>query len=141
MGKAIRKSVFWDRGSGMLRVRKTNGGDFMETTYYNLDAKRLTVYDMASGESVPRPRSYTCIRRRSSRAKPGQVLDMEAYRRKLAGEEGGLSGETAGELEQAAAQPRAQRRLRRSALVMDFCATAAVVVMAVVVISQFIHIL
>ena len=112
----------------------------METIYYNLDAKRLTVYNMASGESVPQPRSYTCIRRSSSRAKPGQVLDMDAYRRKLAGEEGGLSGE-AGQQEQAAAQPRAQRRPRRAALAMDFCATAAVVVMAVVVISQFIHIL
>ena len=47
----------------------------METTYYNLDAKRLTVYDMASGESVPRPRSYTCIRRRSSQPRPDEGKD------------------------------------------------------------------
>lgn len=110
----------------------------METIYYNLDAKRLTVYDMASGESAPQPRSYTCIRKSEPQTRPGQVLDLDAYRRKLAGETAESSADASVEVP----QPRAgaEKRTRRFALSLDLCATVAVVVMAVVVVSQFVHI-
>ena len=36
----------------------------METIYYNLDARRLTVYGMASGEAAPAPRDMLFLRAR-----------------------------------------------------------------------------
>ena len=60
----------------------------METIYYNLDARRLTVYDMASGEAAPAPRDMLFLRTQPrTPQREGKVLDFDACRRALTGEE------------------------------------------------------
>ena len=60
----------------------------METIYYNLDARRLTVYDMASGEAAPAPRDMLFLRTQPRvPQREGKVLDFDACRRALTGEE------------------------------------------------------
>lgn len=121
----------------------------METIYYNLDARRLTVYDMASGEAAPAPRNMLFLRARPQDARrEGKVLDFDACRRALAGEErpsalpADAGGDNSGEDRTAPAggKPRA-RRPRRLQPALDAAASLAVVVMAAVVVSQFLGLL
>lgn len=109
----------------------------METIYYHLDAKQLTMYDLASGEGAPQPHSYTWIHREAPVCKDGKVLDFDAYRRKLAGEDAAAEGGSS-------AEPRQEAPVRAAgrsglSLVLDLCASLAIVVMAAVVVSQFIR--
>lgn len=121
----------------------------METIYYRLDARRLTVYHMASGEAAPAPRDMLFLRTQPTAPRPeGKVLDFDACRRALAGEveEEALPGSAgdgdispAGqEAAPASSRARGARRLR---LALDVAASLAVVVMAAVVVSQFLRLL
>lgn len=123
----------------------------METIYYNLDARRLTVYDMASGEAAPAPRDMLFLRTQPRvPQREGKVLDFDACRRALTGEETpfDLPEDAAEEVREdnpgedrtvsAVEQPR-QRRPRRFHLALDAAASLAVVVMAAVVVSQFLR--
>ena len=107
----------------------------METIYYNLDARKLTVYGMASGGSAPRP--CLCLdRRERPSGTEGVVLDMEAYRRRRAGEE--APSEASQPEAPACAEERPARRAnRRTGLLLDLCASLAIVVMAAVVVACF----
>ena len=116
----------------------------METIYYNLDARRMTVYDMASGEAAPAPRDMLFLRTQPrTPQREGKVLDFDACRRALTGEETPFdlpedAGEETPEEVPAVEQPR-QRRPRRFHLALDAAASLAVVVMAAVVVSQFLR--
>lgn len=123
----------------------------METIYYNLDARRLTVYDMASGEAAPAPRDMLFLRTQPRVSqREGKVLDFDACRRALTGEETPFDlPEDAGEevrednsgedrTVSAVEQPR-ERRPQRFHLALDAAASLAVVVMAAVVVSQFLR--
>ena len=125
----------------------------METIYYNLDARRLTVYDMASGEAAPAPRDMLFLRTQPRvPQREGKVLDFDACRRALTGEETPFDlPEDAGEevrednsgedrTAPAGGKPRA-RRPRRLQPALDAAASLAVVVMAAVVVSQFLGLL
>ena len=125
----------------------------METIYYNLDARRLTVYDMASGEAAPAPGAMLFLRARPQAARrAGKVLDFGACRRALTGEEPpsalpedapkGESGDGAGEHRAAPAGGKSRvRSPGRFQLALDAAASLAVVVMAAVVVSQFLRLL
>lgn len=109
----------------------------METTYYSLDTRRVTVCDMASGESA---RSYTCINP-AVRAEqgPGVILDLDAYRRRLAGEPDGEAQATDPAVPaDGRAAPR--RRARRgAAVVLELSASLSLIAMAWVVVFQFVR--
>lgn len=114
----------------------------METTYYSLDARRMTVYDMASGETAPR--RYTCLRPSappSAETGEGKVLDVASYRRALstAGEDGLPPEEPPAAEEREPAHRSVRRRLFPAAL--EVCATLALIVMACVVVLQFLPLL
>ena len=97
----------------------------METIYYNLDARRLTVYDMASGEAAPAPRDMLFLRTQPrAPQREGKVLED-------------ITEELPEEVP-AVEQPR-ERRPRRFHLALDAAASLAVVVMAAVVVSQFLR--
>lgn len=123
----------------------------METIYYNLDARRLTVYDMASGEAAPAPRDMLFLRTRpAAPRRERKVLDFDACRRALAGEgtpsdlpEEAMDGtglDNSGESRAVPAGegPR-QRRPQPFHLALDAAASLAVIVMAAVVVSQFLR--
>ena len=121
----------------------------METIYYRLDARRLTVYHMASGEAAPAPRDMLYLRPQPKAPRPeGKVLDFDACRRALAGEpeeEPVPAGEAreglspAGERSAPDGEAPRARRPRRLRLALDAAASLAVVVMAAVVVSQFLR--
>lgn len=119
----------------------------METIYYRLDARRLTVYHMASGEAAPPPRSLLrlCPEGRAPRG-PGKVLDFEACRRAMSAQGGQAPAPSVSDpaLSPAPAPAPAEEtppRSRRLRLALDAAASLAVVVMAAVVISQFARLL
>lgn len=122
----------------------------METVYYNLDARRVSTCDMASGETSPQCRSYAVLRKVEEKraGQPGKVLDMEAYRRKAELEDlrraelvAPYDGEERYEaLIPAPAAPAAahrNRRVRIFGLTLDAFATVAILVMATVVVTAF----
>lgn len=116
----------------------------METVYYNLDARRVSVQDMASGETAPRCRSYAVLRKVEEKkaGQMGKVLDLEAYRRKqaqAAEEEWDEEERYEAVLPAPAAQTSAPRtrRVRVFGLTLDAFATVAIVVMATVVVTAF----
>lgn len=118
----------------------------METIYYNLDARRVSTCDMASGETSPQCRSYAILRRvEEKRAGAGaKVLDLEEYRRRLSGTE--PDAEELWEEVPSAAAPAGddtpeRRRSRRTGLTLDFFATLAILAMAVVVVVCFLPLL
>lgn len=123
----------------------------METIYYNLDARRVSVRNMASGETSPQCRSYTVLRRvEEKHAGAGKkVLDLEEYRRKRS-----VESEEAGTQEDysfapaavpcsasAESETSAYRRARWAGFALDLFATLAILVMAGVVIYGFLPIL
>lgn len=117
----------------------------METIYYRLDARRLTVYHMASGEAAPPPRSLLrlCPEGRAPRG-PGKVLDFEACRRAMSAQGGQAPAPSvSGPALSPAPAPAEETtpRSRRLRLALDAAASLAVVVMAAVVISQFARLL
>ena len=108
----------------------------METIYYNLDARRLTEYDMASGEGAARARQRLYLRRQTQApAGGGVVLNLADYRRSAGAAEEVSPAEEV--LPQARAEHAKPPRGRRAALALEFCASAAVVIMAVVVVACF----
>jgi hypothetical protein len=114
----------------------------METIYYNLDARRVSTCDMASGETSPQCRNYAILR--SVEAKRagvgGKVLDLEAYRRRPSGTEpdaGNLWEEAPSAAAPAGDDPPERRSARRTGLALDLFATLAILVMAVVVVVCF----
>lgn len=111
----------------------------METIYYNLDARRVSTCDMASGETSPQCRSYAILRRvEEKRAGAGsKVLDLEEYRRRLSGTE--LGAEALWEEAPSSARDDTpeRRHSRRTGLALDFFATLAILAMAVVVVVCF----
>lgn len=117
----------------------------METVYYNLDARRVSTCDMASGEASPQCRSYAVLRKVEEKraGASGKVLDMEAYRRKLAEsteEESWDEEERYEAIVPAPAAPAATQRVRRIrvfGLTLDAFATVAILVMATVVVTAF----
>lgn len=111
----------------------------METTYYHLDARRLTVYGMASGGAAPQPRPCLCLGRRERQPAPaGVVLNMADYRRSAAA----ALPERAPEAPVRPSPHRAPRRnARRAGLALEVCASLAIVVMAVVVVACFLPLL
>ena len=121
----------------------------METIYYRLDARRLTVYHMASGEAAPAPRDMLYLRPQPKAPRPeGKVLDFDACRRALAGEPEEAPVPAAGAREDpshvgAEGAPDGDesraRRPRWFHLALDAAASLAVVVMAAVVVSQFLR--
>ena len=121
----------------------------METIYYRLDARRLTVYHMASGEAAPAPRDMLFLRSRPKAPRPeGKVLDFDACRRALAGEpeeeaqpDAGSAGECAPAGDKSASDGGAPRvrRPHRLRLALDAAASLAVVVMAAAVVGQFLR--
>lgn len=120
----------------------------METVYYNLDARRVSTCDMASGETAPQCRSYAVLRKvEQKRAdQGGKVLDLAAYRRKLTEEQ---EAEEAWDEEERweatasvfpampAAAQAASRCTRHAGFALDFFATLAILVMAAVVVIGF----
>ena len=95
----------------------------METIYYSLDAKRLTVCGEAAGRFVPRPR-------RPVTPAGGKVVDFTAYRQAAHPEEYAPREEAPG-------RPRPVRRRRTLALTVDLAATGAVVVLLAAVVLRF----
>ena len=77
----------------------------------------------------------------------GNLVDLAAYRQKLAAVSGGKwspapEGSPGLVPEESPAQRRARRtgrRLRRAALALDFCASAAIVVLTVSAVIGFLH--
>lgn len=118
----------------------------METIYYNLDARRLTVYGMASGEAAPAPRDMLFLRARpQAPQQEGRVLDFDACRRALTGEEAPFAAPDAvmegAQEDHSAGKGNRARRPRRLHLALDAAASLAVMVMAAVVVSQFLGLL
>lgn len=116
----------------------------METVYYNLDARRVSTHEMASGETAPQCRSYAVLRKVEEKrgGEMGKVLDLEAYRRKQtqAAEEAWNEEERYEAVPPAPAAQIAAPRTRRArvfGLTLDALATAAIVVMATVVVTAF----
>ncbi len=111
----------------------------METVYYNLDARRVSVRDMASGETSPQCRSYAVLRKAEKKREcpRGEVLDLEAYRHARAGAQPeGARREEAPALPAGECAP-VRSRPGRAAQALDLLATLAVLVMAAVVVSCF----
>ena len=126
----------------------------METIYYNLDARRLTVYGMASGEAAPAPRDMLFLRARpQTPQQEGRVLDFYACRRALTGEEAPFAApdavmegaqedhSTVEDRSASSGKGNRARRPRRLHLALDAAASLAVMVMAAVVVSQFLGLL
>lgn len=118
----------------------------METVYYNLDARRVSTCDMASGETSPQCRSYAVLRKveKKRAGQPGKVLDMDAYRRKLS--DSAQRDEVWDEDERcqavipapiAPAPSQRTRRVHVFGLTLDAFATVALLVMATVVVTAF----
>lgn len=113
----------------------------METIYYNLDARRLTVYEMASGEAAPAPRDMLFLRTQPrTPQREGKVLDFDACRRALTGEEtpfdlpedavdGTGLDDSAENRAVHAGEERCARRRRQLAWALDAAASLAVVIM------------
>lgn len=114
----------------------------METVYYHLNARRIAVDGLASGgEDAPAAVSYALLPRRSRPARGGDnVLDLNACRRKLeaAGRWEAPAEEKAPEkISQVRPVRREDRLVRRLGLLLDFCATAAVVAFTIVAAARF----
>lgn len=131
---------------------RTDGEAFtMETIYYNLDARRVSVCNMASGETSPQCRSYAVLRKVEEKraGAGGKVLDLETYRRKLSAESGEEESKEEPSFMPAAAlcpafteaETPARRRARRAGFALDLFATLAILIMAVVVVIGFLPLL
>ena len=108
----------------------------METIYYSLDAKRLTLCGEAAGRKASGGQETVCYafvpHRKQESHKQGVVLDFDACRRALEGREPEPAGK-----EQRSAPEKRFRRGRRLELAAELFATAAIVVMAVGVLLRF----
>ena len=98
----------------------------METIYYSLDAKRLTVCGEAAGRRASGGQETVCYAfvprpRRPVMPAGGKVVDFTAYRQAAHPEE---------------YAPRVRRR-RTLALTVDLAATGAVVVLLAAVVLRF----
>ena len=111
----------------------------METVYYHLDARRVSTCDMASGETSPQCRSYAVLRKVEEKraGQPGKVLDMAAYRRKLAESTEEERYEAVIPAPVAPAAVHRSRRVRIFGLTLDAFATVALLVMVSVVVTAF----
>ncbi len=109
----------------------------METIYYTLDARRISRFDMASGEAAPTYRQYAVLRRKEEprAGEDGKVLDFAAYRRALTApqEEDYAESQPAPK-----AMPPARRESTRTGLVLDVLATVGILTMAAAVILAFV---
>ena len=99
----------------------------METIYYSLDAKRLTVCGEAAGRRASGGQETVCYAfvprpRRPVTPAGGKVVDFTAYRQAAHPEEYAPREEAPG-------RPRPVRRRRTLALTVDLAATGAVVVL------------
>ena len=97
----------------------------METIYYSLDAKRLTVCGEAAGRRASGGQETVCYAfvprpRRPVMPAGGKVVDFTAYRQAAHPEEYAPREEVPG-------RPRPVRRRRTLALTVDLAATGAVV--------------
>ena len=103
----------------------------METIYYSLDAKRLTVCGEAAGRRASGGQETVCYAfvprpRRPVTPAGGKVVDFTAYRQ-----------EEHAPQEEAPGRPRPVRRRRTLALTVDLVATGAVVVLLAAVVLRF----
>ena len=101
----------------------------METIYYSLDAKRLTVCGEAAGRRASGGQETVCYAfvprpRRPVMPAGGKVVDFTAYRQ-------------AAHPEEVPGRPRPVRRRRTLALTVDLAATGAVVVLLAAVVLRF----
>lgn len=109
----------------------------METIYYTLDARRVSRFDMASGEAAPICRQYAVLRPRDEphEGAEGKILDFAAYRRALTAPE-------EEEYDQLHPAPKAALSAKpestRTGLVLDILATVGILTMAAVVILAFV---
>ena len=106
----------------------------MKTIYYSIDAKRLTMCGRAEGRRASGGAETVCYafvspRRQARREQPGKILDFEAYR-------------------QEAERPETEEPVRREVqetkprglrpwLLLDLCASAAVVAVVAAVLVRF----
>ena len=102
----------------------------METIYYSLDAKRLTVCGEAAGRRASGGQETVCYAfvprpRRPVMPAGGKVVDFTAYRQEYAPRE------------EVPGRPRPVRRRRTLALTVDLAATGAVVVLLAAVVLRF----
>ena len=102
----------------------------METIYYSLDAKRLTVCGEAAGRRASGGQETVCYAfvprpRRPVMPAGGKVVDFTAYRQAAHPEEYAPREEVPG------------RRRRTLALTVDLAATGAVVVLLAAVVLRF----
>ena len=107
----------------------------METIYYSLDAKRLTVCGEAAGRRASGGQETVCYAfvprpRRPVMPAGGKVVDFTAYRQAAHPEEYAPREEVPG-------RPRPVRRRRTLALTVDLAATGAVVVLLAAVVLRF----
>ena len=107
----------------------------METIYYSLDAKRLTVCGEAAGRRASGGQETVCYAfvprpRRPVTPAGGKVVDFTAYRQAAHPEEYAPREEAPG-------RPRPGRRRRTLALTVDLAATGAVVVLLAAVVLRF----
>lgn len=107
----------------------------METIYYSLDAKRLTVCGEAAGRRASGGQETVCYAFVSRPRRPvmpagGKVVDFTAYRQAAHPEEYAPREEVPG-------RPRPVRRRRTLALTVDLAATGAVVVLLAAVVLRF----
>ncbi len=113
----------------------------METVYYHLDARRIAADGLASGGEDAPAVSYALLPRRSRPAPGGdKVLDFNACRRKLEAAGRIEAPEEEAPAEVRRARPAAGREeafARRLGLLLDFCATAAVVIFTVLAAARF----
>ena len=107
----------------------------METIYYSLDAKRLTVCGEAAGRRASGGQETVCYAfvprpRRPVTPAGGKGVDFTAYRQAAHPEEYAPREEAPG-------RPRPVRRRRTLALTVDLAATGAVVVLLAAVVLRF----
>lgn len=107
----------------------------METIYYSLDAKRLTVCGEAAGRRASGGQETVCYAfvprpRRPVMPAGGKVVDFTAYRQAAHPEEYAPREEAPG-------RPRPVQRRRTLALTVDLAATGAVVVLLAAVVLRF----
>ena len=105
----------------------------METIYYSLDAKRLTVCGEAAGRRASGGQETVCYAfvprpRRPVTPAGGKVVDFTAYRQAARPEEYAPREEAPG-------RPRPVRRRRTLVLTVDLAATGAVVVLLAAVVN------
>lgn len=115
----------------------------METIYVHLNARKIGSSAMAcGGETAPSGECYAILPRPASSRPAGacKVLDFAAYRRKTEAEcpAAAQTRASAGSAEPAV---RSRRRADRLGLLLDLCATAAILAVAVIASVRFLGVL